>query len=69
MDSGITYLTTGDVTRFLKVSPDSVRLYENKGTLRAIRTKNGQRLFRIEDVEDFRNQRQKPGGFKTPNVG
>lgn len=58
MDSRTTYLTTSDVARFLKVSADSVRLYENKGILRAIRTKSGQRLFRIRDVEDFRNRRR-----------
>ncbi|WHZ16875.1 MAG: hypothetical protein OJF52_003725 [Nitrospira sp.] len=44
-------LTTSDVARALNRSVDSVRDYERNGKLPAQKTRSGQRLFRIADVE------------------
>ena len=43
-------LTTSGAARILKKSPDRVRDLESCGRLRALRTENGQRIFRLEDV-------------------
>ena len=51
-------LTVGDSAVDLKVSPDSVRRYEEIGILpAAFKTRNGLRLFRASDVERLRQQR------------
>jgi DNA-binding transcriptional MerR regulator len=52
------YLTTTDTARVLRVSTDSVRLYERKGLLPAIRTRSGVRLFLHADVMAFLEKKQ-----------
>lgn len=52
-------LTTSDVARSLNRSVDSIRKYERDGKLPALKTRSGQRLFRIDDVERLANQLQK----------
>jgi len=42
----------------LRVSTDSVRLYERKGLLPAIRTRSGVRLFLHADVMAFLEKKQ-----------
>jgi DNA-binding transcriptional MerR regulator len=49
----IEILTTSDVARELKRSPDRIRDYARDGTLPTIRTRSGQHLFRADDVERF----------------
>lgn len=44
-------LSTGDAARVLNRSVDRVRDYEREGLLPAQKTRGGQRLFRVEDVE------------------
>jgi len=52
------YLTCNDAAKVVKVSPDSIRLYEKTGKLAAIKTASGIRLFRKRDVERFARMRQ-----------
>jgi DNA-binding transcriptional MerR regulator len=51
------FLTTTPAALELGVSTQSVILYEQSGKLKAIRTSNGMRLFRREDVERFKAER------------
>ena len=51
-------LTVGDVARALGVAPETIRLWERLGKLPAQRTASGMRLFRWEDVERMRTERQ-----------
>jgi len=53
-----TFLTTLDAAKILQVSPDTIRVWERRGKLPAIRTQGGMRLFRREDVELLATQRQ-----------
>lgn len=50
-------LLSQDAAKILKVSADTVRLYESRGLLKARRTVSGVRLFRREDVEKFARER------------
>jgi DNA-binding transcriptional MerR regulator len=43
-------LTSSAAGRILGLSPDMVRILNDKGVLPALRTVNGYRLFRREDV-------------------
>ena len=47
------YLTISETARALGRSTDSVRLYERRGRLRALRTSGGVRLFDKRDVDAF----------------
>ncbi len=49
------FLTTTDAARVLNRSSDCVRLYERSGKLPAQRTRSGQRLFKLSDVERLAN--------------
>lgn len=53
-------LLTGEVARALNVSPETIRLWERKGVLKALRTGSGVRLFDRSEVEALRCRR-KPG--------
>lgn len=44
------FLTTTDAARVIGVSAETIRLWENAGKLRAIRTLSGVRLFASDDV-------------------
>lgn len=44
-------LTTADAAKLLNRSVDCVRNYERAGKLPAIKTRSGQRLFKISDVD------------------
>ena len=48
------FLTTGEVSRILGISPDRVRQLERVGTLPARRTETGVRVFERGIVEEFR---------------
>lgn len=50
-------LTTSDVARMLEVSPDWVRRLARAGHLPALRTRSGQRLFWVADVQRWARQR------------
>ncbi len=52
------YLTVGDAAKIIKVSADSIRLYEKHGKLPAVRTASGIRLFNRHDVEMFAKKRR-----------
>jgi excisionase family DNA binding protein len=52
-------LTTSQVARMIEMSQESVRVYNRSGLLPATRTAGGIRLFKREDVERFRTERQK----------
>ena len=45
------FLTTCDVAKILGRSVDRVRDYEREGKLPAQRTRSGQRIFKVSDVE------------------
>lgn len=47
-------LTVLDAAKLLDRSAESVRAYEKAGKLRAVRTKSGVRLFRTDDVLEFK---------------
>jgi excisionase family DNA binding protein len=47
-------LTVHDVAQLLDVTSDTIRYHVKKGRLRALFTRSGQRLFRPEDVAEFR---------------
>jgi excisionase family DNA binding protein len=51
-------LTVGEAARLLGVSPDTIRLYERKGKLAAMRTAGGMRLFSAAEVRRLRRDRQ-----------
>jgi excisionase family DNA binding protein len=55
-------LTVGESARLLGRSPESVREYEKRGLLSALKTQGGMRLFRREDVENFKKQWIHKGG-------
>jgi excisionase family DNA binding protein len=49
------FLTVTQAARILELSAESVRSYEKKGLLPALKTGKGMRLFRKQDVENFRS--------------
>lgn len=57
-------LTTSEAAKILDLSPDSVRQFERKGILSAVRVGKGQRLFRKAEVEKLHEQREKSGSEK-----
>ena len=63
-------LTTDDSARRLNLSADRVRQLEREGKLPALKTRNGQRLFKASDVvtfPQFRGHRvkQPPSSLRT----
>lgn len=51
-------LTTADAARLLGITPATVRVHADHGRLPvAVRTQGQMRLFRREDVENFRRAR------------
>lgn len=44
-------LTVGQVAKFLNVSPRTVRVWDDEGTLPAIRLPSGHRRYRLPDVQ------------------
>ena len=48
------FLTTSEAARLLDRSADSVRSYERRGLLRAIKTSRGLRLFELVDILAFK---------------
>jgi excisionase family DNA binding protein len=50
-------LLTNEVAKILNVSPETVRLWERAGRLRAVRTAGGVRLFDRRDVERLSRER------------
>jgi excisionase family DNA binding protein len=60
MSNELKLLTTGDVARVLDVVPPTVLAAANRGQLPVfLKTRRGQRLFRLEDVLRFKEERQK----------
>ena len=51
-------LTTFDAARILDCTPDLVRHYNRIGVLAAMKTIGGRRIFRRDDVERLRDERQ-----------
>jgi DNA-binding transcriptional MerR regulator len=47
------FLMVSDAARVINRSAETIRNYERTGKLAAIKTSNGSRLFREEDVQDF----------------
>ena len=47
------YLLTSEVARIKEVTPATVRAWEDRGILHAIRTPSGTRLFSRQDVDNF----------------
>lgn len=56
--SELDFLMTSDVARELKVSAQRVIQLDHEGKLRAIRAANGTRLFRREDIERLKAERE-----------
>lgn len=52
------YLQTSDVARRCGVSSSTVLVWERMGHLPAVRTLRGIRLFAIDDVERFADERR-----------
>ncbi len=53
------WLSVRDAAKRLDVVPETVRLLERQGRLKAIRTPGGWRLFREADVEAFIEARKR----------
>lgn len=51
------YLTPGQVAKLLMVSPAAVRLWAEKGEIKALTTPGGHRRFLLSEVERFSNER------------
>jgi excisionase family DNA binding protein len=58
-------LATNDVAKELQVSTDLVRQLERQGRLPALKTRSGQRLFFVEDVERLAQARDAKRMHKT----
>lgn len=56
-ESKDTYLTPGQVSKLLMVSPASVRLWAEKGALHAVTTPGGHRRFSNDEVSRFAAER------------
>jgi DNA-binding transcriptional MerR regulator len=52
------YLTAGAAAKILNLSSESVRLYERRGLLPAIKASGGLRLFREADIRKFAEERR-----------
>lgn len=52
-------LQTSEVARIFEVTPETIRMWERIGTLPAMKTARGVRLFRREDVDRVLRERQK----------
>jgi excisionase family DNA binding protein len=50
-------LTPAEVAKMFGLTPETVRGWERRGLLRAIKTPTGRRLFRARDVERFLSER------------
>lgn len=51
-------LPTSKAARLLGVHPQTLRDYEAKGLIESFRTLGGQRRFRLDDLEEFRDEAQ-----------
>ncbi|MBL4911335.1 MAG: response regulator [Alteromonadaceae bacterium] len=51
------YLTPNQAAELLMVSPSAIRLWSEKGDLKARLTAGGHRRFKLADIEDFAQQR------------
>lgn len=51
------FLLTNEAARIIGVSPQTIRLWENVGRLRAVKASGGVRLFDRHDVEQLRDSR------------
>lgn len=54
MDDQPTLLTISEAAKRLGVSPGTVRIYADKGTIPVIKLPSGHRRFRPEDVQRLR---------------
>ncbi len=59
-----TLLTTGEAARILERSVERVRDYEREGKLPVQRTRSGQRLFKLSDVERLKKSLKPKRGYK-----
>ena len=53
MSSTLTYLTPKDVAKLLMVSTAAIRLWAEKGELKAMVTAGGHRRFKLADIKQF----------------
>jgi len=58
MFSKKSYLTPNQVAELLMVSPSAIRLWAEKGELKATTTAGGHRRFKYEDIKEFANGRK-----------
>ena len=58
------FLLTNDAARYLSVSPQTIRVWERRGKLSAVKTERGVRLFDRRDVERLARERQSTGRDK-----
>lgn len=61
MDSIEEYLTLDEVSNILKVHKNTLRNWDNDGTLRAVRVGAKRiRRYKYSDIQKFMNQSEKP---------
>jgi DNA-binding transcriptional MerR regulator len=53
------FMLASEVARIKDVAPATVRQWESKGLLKALRTANGTRIFARSDVEKFERPRRR----------
>ena len=58
LEASNVWLLTSEVARILGVSPETVRLWEGLGRLKATKTEKGVRLFERHEVERFARERR-----------
>lgn len=68
MQNEATLLTITQAAKFLKVSPDTLRRWEDKGIVAPARTKGGSRRYTLLDLKIARLNRKKPKFFQIPTL-
>ena len=56
------FLTVSEAAKIIGVTPDGVRAMERRGSLPAIKTPSGRRLFTESDVQEFARSRLDKNG-------
>ena len=57
MTSKKSYFSPAEVAEMLMVSPITVRKWAQDGELKAVTTPGGHRRFKLDDIENFKQQR------------
>lgn len=62
------FLTIAQAARFLKVSPDTLRRWEDRGIVTPLRTKGGSRRYTLLDLKIAKLNKKKTRFFQIPTL-